>query len=63
MRKLKPLGIDDEWSRPLYKDQDNNWYCDTSCRTSVEPEICYKQTKEGEPEFPISKDKYQIIKN
>jgi|GEM_PF-2680611 len=60
--KIKELGVCDSWSRPLYKDQDGNYFCDVNLGSSETPDIHYKQSKEGEPEWRVDPKKIEIVK-
>jgi hypothetical protein len=49
--ELTPTGADDEWSRPVYTDQNGKTYVDINCG-SGQPSI-HSVTDSGEPDFPV----------
>lgn len=59
-RKLKPLHQTDSWDRPLYRDEEGNYYCDVRLGNTDTPDIHFKETKDGEPYFRVDPNKITI---
>lgn len=57
--QLTDLKEADFWGRPLYKDENDIYYCDISLGNADKPDMHYKGCKDGEPSHRI--DNYQIV--
>ena len=60
VRKLRFKGIDD-WDRPLYQDEQGIWYCHVNLGGPRPIDMCYKLSKNGEPEDHVPPSFYEIV--